>query len=64
MTTAISLPLENLISLFFLFYKHLNFYLTFKVDFHFLDEWRDRFVSFLAYPAKKVCKKLVDLAGI
>lgn len=51
-------------NLFFFFYKHLNFYLTFKVDFHFLDEWRDQFVSLLAYPAKKVCKKLVDLAGI
>lgn len=49
---------------FFFFNKHLNFYLTFKVDFHFLDEWRDQFVSLLAYPAKKVCKKLVDLAGI
>lgn len=42
---------------FLFFYKHLNFYLTFKVDFHFLDEWRDQFVSLLAYPAKKSLQK-------
>lgn len=54
----------SLFLFFSFFYKHLNFYLTFKVDFHFLDEWRDQFVSLLAYLAKKVCKKLVDLAGI